>query len=349
MSGNSNKIKIDRGDLKRIGDAAGEAAGSEVNREMRKLRNDISNLNGRLKEVEGEITEVNRNIEELNRRVVEIEEKKARAEKEAKSDIRDTLKERFEEKQAEYERKRDEVLEDYQQGIERIKDRFVSAISGRKSNLDQVDEEFDDVASTREELGDTDKHAKAMNANYNDRLDMVEESREEFSAAVEEFLEDRRATARTVDSLKTPVAGIDDAVSVHVPFWVVGIERNGREEIQVLPVGRRGTPEERPRPGRPYVSYFESHPVHDYSSFVPEVESWVQRNDVRNQLEREEGNFADPSFLSRLDGVSDRFVEALSRFELGRRDSTQGTGRQAQQTSDGQEQRQRATGVAMND
>lgn len=334
----ADKVEISRRDIERVGDAAGsaagKAAGKKVSREMKQVRNEIDTLNSRLKDVEDEINKTNQNIEELKRRVVEVEEKKAKAEKEAKKDIRNRLKQRFEEKQEAYKRKRDEVLKDYQQGIQRIKDRFVGAISERRSGLDQVDDEFGEIASTREELCESDHHAEQMNANYRERLSVVENSREEFAGAVEEFLEDRRATAQTVDSLKTPIPGIDDVVQVRVPLWVVGIERDGREEIQVSPVSLRGRPEGPPQPDRPYVPYLQSHPVHDYSSFVPEVESWVQQAEVLDQLKQNEGRFADPSFLARLDGISDRFVEALSRFELRGRDSTQQeTGQRSQQTT----------------
>lgn len=354
---NEQRVKLNGEDIERIGQvagssagkAAGAAAGKQVSNEIKDLKNQISTLNNKVASLEDEVGEVSKNIEDLNERVVEIEETKARAEREAKEDIRNSLKERFEEKQQEFEEKRNEVLEQYQQGLERIKDRFLSSISGQKEKLDQVGEEFEDVTAKREGLTETEAQSAAMGANYRERRSVVEQSRGEFSTAVDEFFEDREETKRAVDSLKTPIRGIDDAVQVHVPFWVVGIERDGREEIRVLPIAERGRPDHNPAPQQPYVPYLQPHRVHGYSDFVADVESWVQRDHVRDRLASDEGPFADPSFLGRLEGVGDRFIDALFRFELYNRETAGGSTGRSQDQQGQQRQRQPTTEVATDD
>jgi hypothetical protein len=138
-------------------------------------------------------------------------------------------------------------------------------------------------------------------------------------SATEGFLTDREETAGTIDSLRTPVPNISGATTVTVPFWVVGVRKNGREEIRVHPILDRGNPKESPNRATPYVDYLRAHPTHSYTDMVDAVNEYVVRDEVRDALAGQDRQFADPSFLRRNDAVADRFVDALAEFELNDR------------------------------
>lgn len=314
MSENNQQVTISRRDVKRMGKSAGNAAGQAAGNAV------AEQVNPELENIKSEIGDLQDDIQNLENRLVEIEEAKAAAEREAKEDIQARLKERYDQKKQEYQSKKQEVLGAYQQGIRRIKDRFVSSISGQKSTMDQVDDEFEDLTTKTAQVVDgTSRHSSSITQNYRKRRQRLENSRADFSGAVDEFLADREGTAKTVNSLKTGVPGIDGITTVNIPFWVVGIERNGQEELRVYPVMQRGQPDHQPRPDQPYAPYLRYHPDHDYQDFIADVKSYVQRDHVRDQLAQEQ-QYADPSFLARLNGVSDRFLDALRSFELAPRE-----------------------------
>jgi len=127
--------------------------------------------------------------------------------------------------------------------------------------------------------------------------------------------------------------GIGGSATIHVPFWVVGIEQNGREKLKVYPVGQRRAASEAPTAEQPYVSYLTPHQTHNYEDFVGEVEAYVQQDAVREKLASPEEEFADASFLRRLDGIADRFVDALEQFELSSRNVHTGSQPDVEQQS----------------
>jgi ElaB/YqjD/DUF883 family membrane-anchored ribosome-binding protein len=297
----------------RIGRKTGEAVGRELKPQLRELNNRIS-------EVRDAVQELERNVEGLKYRIEEIEATKANAQRKAREGLKDDLKERLDEARAEYNRRVAEVLDDYRNSIERLKDRFLGSISGREEQFDQVESEFADVVDSREKCIDSIVEVgQPATTNYRRRLDAVNESRNAFLSAIDDFLSDREETAATIDSLQTSIPDIDGATTVTVPFWVVGIRKDGQEEIRVLPMLQRDQPDASPDRANTYVEYLREHPTHSYGDMRSAVHSYVTRDRVRNTLASREGEFVDPSFLRRNDIAAQRFVDALEEFELADR------------------------------
>jgi hypothetical protein len=246
-------------------------------------------------------------------------------------DLVDDLRDQVDEKRAEFERRRSDVLEDYRDSIRRLKDRFVGAISGNREQFDQVESEFAAVEERRTQTagaaeGLSDGPVRA----YDRRLESVIESRNGFLTTINDFLDDRETTAETIDSLQTPLPGASGLTTVEVPFWVVGIERNGHEELRVLPVLDRGRGDAAASRAQPYVNYLREHPTHSYGDMTESVREYVQRDDVRDSLARQDGEFADPGFLRRRDETLDRFVDALEEYQLPGTETSGGSDTTAQ-------------------
>jgi predicted nucleic acid-binding Zn-ribbon protein len=300
----------------------GEAAASGIKGEISSLRSSIEDTNAQLRSLEQRIDQLEQGFER-------IEQTKAAAQREAMEDLVDDLKEQVDRKRAEFQRRRNDVLEDYRDSIRRLKDRFVGAISGNREQFDQLEEEFAGVeerrtvtASTASRLSDGPARA------YDRRLDAVIESRNGFLTAINDFLDDREKTANTIDSLQTPIPGVSGATTVSVPFWVVGIERDGQEEVRVLPVLARDSANGSPSRTQPYVNYLQEHPTHRYGDMTDAVREYVTRDEVRDQLARQDGAFADPDVLRQRDETLDRFVDALEEYQLrdgGRQERDEGS------------------------
>ncbi|WP_251342725.1 hypothetical protein [Haloplanus halophilus] len=311
----AEKVSLTRSSAKQVGKAAANG-----------IKGEISDLRSTLKQTNRQLDNLESRIDQLEQSFERIEQTKAAAQREAMEGLVDDLKEQVDEKRAEFERRRRDVLEDYRDSIRRLKDRFVGAISGNREQFEQVETEFTDVEEHRTRTAEASSRLSDGSARtYDDRLDSVIESRNGFLSAINEFLDDREKTANTIDSLQTPLSGISGTTTVEVPFWVVGIERNGHEEIRVLPVLTRGSADESATRGRPYVNYLREHPTHSYGDMAEAVTEYAQRDDVRDRLARQDGEFADPEFLRRRDETLDRFVDALEEYQLGR--DTRGSGR----------------------
>lgn len=306
---------ISRSDIKSMGKAAGEGAGKEV----------ANRLGPKLEDVQEEIRRTNRAVEDLSddvnqleRRINNIEQAKAEAERRAIEDLKDRLKDQVEEKRREYERRVGEVLDDYRGSIERLKDRFIGSISGHGDNFDTVEGEFEGVLEAREAVTEHSAELSGPSAStYRERTNDVLESRNAFFEHIDAFLEDREETAATIESLQTDVRGMDSRATVTVPFWVIGVERGGSEEIHVLPVLERGDPSGSPSRENPYASRLGSHPTHGYDAMTDAVHSYVSQDGIRDALaRRDDDTYVDPGFLEREGAAKSRFVEALREFEL---------------------------------
>jgi len=333
MSNNNNKVTVSV-DERRIGKAAGDAVGRELDDRLRSIKNNTSRTASAVNDLERELEDLQQAVEDLENQVTEIERTKARAKKEATTSIKETLEEQYEEKKAKFQRKKRNVLEDYKSSIRRLKDRFINSIPGQSEGFDQVTGEFEEVldhrGSVREKAEELGSHGAGSIHEY--RLQRLRESREAFTSAIDDFLDDRRETAETIDSLQTPLPGVDGNVQVNVPFWVVGIERDGREELVVYPILTHGENRTKASEQNPYTAALKPHDRHDYLDWTDTVERYVQRDAVRNQLAENEGVFADPDFLRRRNDVKDRFVDALNQFEVQRRRTADtGTTRQGKE------------------
>jgi len=308
----SGRTRLRDRDIKKIG----RAGGNNVN--TRELKNQLQTLNRNVSNVSDKVGDVETRVEKLENRIVEVEQQKAEAKQSAREDLLDDLRETYEEKQRQYRRKRQQIIEDYKEGIGRLKDRFISSISDQSEHFDQVDDEFDAVEQKRETAAESGRATTGpMTRNYQQRLDLIRQSRDDFIENVDRFLEHRRDTAQTIESLQTGVPGLDDAARIDVPFWVVVAESDGRERVAVLPVMERGRPSEQPSAHDPYVSYLQPNDRHDYRNLTAAVEEYVERDGVRQRLESRQGDYADPSFMRRNGYVGDRFVDALETYQFG--------------------------------
>lgn len=280
------------------------------------MASEINNLSRRLEGLEN----LDKKVDELREEIRRIEKTKAAAERQALEDLRSTLSEQLEKKRDEYERRVGEVLDDYRKSVETLKDRFVDSISGRTSNFDQVEEEFGTVREHRQHCVEPVRSVGGEVANsYQGRIDSLVESRDAFSSAVDDFVTDRRETAETIERLQTDIPGIDSAARIVVPFWVVGVQVDGREEIRVLPIMEVGDPSQKLERATPYQSNLRPHPRHNYEEMIEAVQAYVRRDSVWDRLAKDEGSFADPSFLLERNRAMDRFEEALRYFELQNR------------------------------
>lgn len=319
----SSKVSLSRSDIKAIGRSVGN------NVDVSKLRSELRSIDSGVSDVSTKVENVEDRVKQLEERVVEVEREKARARQSARESLLNDLRDTYEEKQRQYRRKRRRILDDYKEGIRRLKDRFISSISDQSEYFDQISGEFDAVETARETAVESGRDTVGpMARNYERRHELVRESRDEFIENVDRFLDHRRETAQTIESLQTGIPGVDGAVRVDVPFWVVAAERDGRERAAVLPVMERGRPTETPSVRNPYVSYLQPDRTHDYRDMTDAVEEYVQRDDVRERLASRTDEYADPSFLERNDYVGDRFLEALREFELDRQ-RTSGSGTRA--------------------
>ena len=283
----------------------------------RGIKSQISKLNSSIEQTNREIQNLEKRIGELEQSFARIEQTKAAAQAEAMEDLVDDLKEQVDEKRAEFQRRRRDVLEDYRDSIRRLKDRFVGTISGNREQFDQVESELADIEERREETAAAaGRLSDGAAREYDRRLDAVIESRNGFLSAINDFLDDRETTAETIDSLQTPLPGVSGVTTVEVPFWVVGIERDGREEVRVLPVLARGSGDASATRAQPYVNYLREHPTHSYGDMADAVSEYVRRDEVRDRLAKQDGEFADPDVLRRRDETLDRFVDALAEYQL---------------------------------
>ncbi|MFB6177003.1 MAG: hypothetical protein ABEI99_07660, partial [Halobaculum sp.] len=309
---------------RRIGNAAGKAAADRIG----------DKIGRRFEELKSEIEETNRSLDQLQRRVegleqtiTEIERKKARAERRATEDLKQTLEEEYEEKRDEYQRRLGEVLDDYRESIKRLKDRFLNSISDSSQQFEQVESEFERVVEHRSKAASGAAEFETPHAaNYEDRRAAVTDARDDFLGTIDDFLADREDTAAKIDSMQTSIPGVTGATRVQIPFWVVGVRRDGDEELRVYPVQNRGHATEPATRTDPYRPYLRNHSTHQYSDMTRAVQQHVQRDAVRDALAREEQTFADADFLRRNDAVADRFVDALVEHELADRGGTSGGG-----------------------
>lgn len=316
MSSNDQTVRVNI-DERKIGRAAGNATADKLDDRLKRMEQ-------QMKQTTEAVEALSTDLENLERRIGEVEQTKARAEREAIEDLKQTLQEQVQQKREEYERRVGEVLDDYRGSIERLKSRFLNSISGRGDHFDSVEEEFGEVQDARSEVVEkTAQLGDSPAQTYESRTRAVLESRNEFLGTIDSFLEDREETASTIESMRTTVAGVSGATTVTVPFWVYGVEKDGREEIHVLPVAERGQPDGAPSRAQPYGDYLQAHPEHGFEDMTDAVHQYVVRDEVRDQLaDRDDDAYADPSSL-RDGGVRERFVEALREFELGRGGSKQ--------------------------
>lgn len=296
-----------------------------INRKLDEIDNDIANLEQRLHGVE----DLDKRVKELEREINRIERTKARAERDSLGDLRETLSEQLEEKREEFQRRLGNVLDDYRESVETLKERFIDSITGRTNSFDQVEEEFLTAQEHREDCSDTTKVTGGQMANTHERRrKAMATSRDQFTGAINDFVEDREDTARTIERLQTRISGVDGATQIVVPFWVVGVRKNGQEEISVLPILDVGESTMNFNRGNPYQNDLQFHQTHNYEAMRDAVHSYVSRDRVRNQLAKQEGTFTDPSFLSRENRAMDRFVNALRQFELQNRKTNGADGTQ---------------------
>lgn len=315
MSSNDQTVRVNV-DERKIGRAAGKATGQE-------LDDRLKGMERQMKQTREAVESLSTDIENLEHRINEVEQTKARAERQAIEDLKGTLKDQLESKKERYQDLKGDVLDDYRGSIERLKTRFLNSISGRGDHFDSVEDEFGEARDARGEVVErTAALGDAPAQTYESRTRAVLESRNEFLGSIDSFLEDREETASTIESMRTSVSGVSGATTVTVPFWVYGVQKDGREEIEVLPVAERGQPDGSPTRAQPYGDYLEPHPEHGFEDMTDAVHRYVVRDEVRDRLaDRDDDAYADPSAL-RDGGVRERFVAALREFELGRGGST---------------------------
>jgi|GEM_PF-6209308 len=316
MPDGTQKVELSKGSsrnlAKRIGDSV-DVDTSSLEGEMQSLNRSVSNELERTRE---SVESLKADIQQLESRVTEIERTKARAQRKAAAELKDDLKETVDEKREQYEERITDVLRDYQESIRRLKDRFLNAISTENEAFEDVSSEFENVVERRESVTSVGSTlADPPTETYENRLSAVSESRSEFMDAIDDFLAHREGTAETIDSLQTSVPGVSGTETIHVPFWVVGIERNGEEELRVLPVLGRGSIDGRPSRASPYAEYLSEHRTHSYGDLTDTVAAYVQREDVRDKLASRDQSFADASAIPN-DAMLPRFRSAFEEYEL---------------------------------
>ena len=314
----TNYVKVTNAD--QIGSAAARGVSSEMSgmrNEIRELRGDIDSLERKLDKID----DINNSIKRLEKRVVEVEEKKAQAKKEAKKSVYEQLEAKAEEKRKKYKKKLREVLGEYKDRIDRLKDRFLNSIAHRSESFKQVKDEFvrvhrskSDIRNKIEDVGD------AAKSDHEKRLKSVIGAKKSFVGSVNEFLRDREETAELIDSIQTDINGLNGTEELRVPFWVVGIEKDGSEEILVYPIQGIGSVGQ-VSDEETYSEYLREHPEHSYGDMTDAVKEFVQRDSVRDSLADSEGGFADPSVLKSRGAANQRFVDSLVDYELSNRDS----------------------------
>jgi hypothetical protein len=320
--GNSSVRVTNPGDI-------GKSTARRISGDLSDIQSEINALRDDMKDVEKELQKIERldqSIQQLERRIVEVETEKARAKKNAKEDVYQRLESKVEEKREKYQKKLREVLGDYKDRIDRLKDRFLNSISHRSESFEQVEEEFSKAKENKSESRTNASEIKgAATEGHDRRLKSVVGAKNEFVGSINSFLQDRRQTADLIDSVQTEVGGVGGTEKLQVPFWVVGIERNGTEELHVYPVqGIRDT-NASPTDEQPYVEYLAEHPDHSYGDMAGMVKEYVQKDDVCDRLAADEGRFADPSVLKSRGTANDRFIDSLNQYELSSRDGG-GTG-----------------------
>jgi len=328
-----------------------DSIGKEVRDRLERRGGKLDEISGQLERIDDQLEiletqlegleDLDKKIDELRQRIEQIEQTKARAEREALEDLKSELGAQLQEKKEEYQRRLGEVLDDYRNSVETLKERFVDTISGREEQFGQIEAEFAATDENRRGCVDaTLSTGEAATDNHDARLEAVIESRNAFMSAIDEFVGDREDTAATIDSLQTPVPGIREGAQIVVPFWVVGVEIDGREELRVLPVQNRSDPSGTLERASPYLEYLEEHPTHSYGEMTDAVHAHVSRDEVRDDLARREGEFADPGFLADQDVAMERFVDALREYELDGRgaDGAGSTGPEPETESAGRQE-----------
>lgn len=307
---NDQRVRVDV-DERKIGNAAGKAAGNQISREL-------SDLKSQIRETTRAVEQLSNDVERVERRISEVERTKAQAERQAIEELKETLQDQVEQKREEYERRIGEILDDYRGSVKRLKDRFLNSITDHEEQFGAVEGEFTRVTDTRDDVVDrVDDLGASTTSVYGDRAEAVTRANDAFRESVDAFLEDREETAATIDSLRTSVAGIDGPATVTVPFWIVGLEKDGTEEIRALPVLERMDPKGDLSRASPFREGLRPHPTHGYTDMIDAVHSYVVRDDVRDTLaRRDDGAFADPSLLERRGVASERFVDTLREYEL---------------------------------
>jgi prefoldin subunit 5 len=299
----------------------------DVDVDTRKIENKLDSINTNVQNLE-------KRIKSLENRVVEVEKTKAKAKQAARVDIIKDLQETYEQKRRQYEQKKAQILEDYKDGINRLKDRFISSISDQSEHFDRVSGEFDTADQAKKTaVASAEASVNPAASTYRRRLEEIGESRQAFIENVDAFLRHREETAQTIESLQTPIPGIDDSARIDVPFWVVAVEKDGQERLAVLPVLERTGASGDPTPSTPYVPYLQPSNTHDYQDLTDAVKRYAQRDAVLQRLDTHEGDYADPSFLAKNSNVNERFVEALEEYQLdGRMQGSRATADSTGQT-----------------
>lgn len=325
--------------VRNVSEETGKHVADQLDHRLNSIESNTRETASALDGLDREIERLQRQIEDLEDHITEIERTKAEAEQNAKESIKATLKEQYEDKKEAFKQKKASVLGDYQASIRRLKDRFVNSIPGQSDGFDQVQDEFNAAMGSRRALIDTANafETRGPGALHEYRLQRLEESRSAFADAAMDFLDDREATANTIDELQTPIPNVNGNEQLNIPFWVVGIERDGREEVHVLPIQTRAQVNRSPTDASPYVDYLEPHRTHDYTEWTDLVKEYVTRDMVRDKLAKQDPSFADPGFLKRRQGVSDRFVEAFQQYELQDRSAGHGTQRDSRGSTNRQQ------------
>ncbi len=294
-------------DEHRIGRAAGDAVADQIDDLKREIR-----------ETNSAVDQLSDEVKQLKHQIRDVEHKKATAERQAIEDLKDQLREEVERKRQEYEDRVKEVLDDYRGSIKRLKNRFLNSIGGHGDTFKTVNDEFDHIREARSTVASQSSNlANTTNETYRDRIDAILSARNNYFEQIDQFLDDRSATADTIASLQTDLPTMSDTAQITVPFWVVGIETDDGEELRVYSILGRSDDVESPTRSQPYRDYLREHPVHGYSKMADAVRSYVAQDEVRDALaSRDDSAYVDPQFLIEEDIALDRFVEALRTYEI---------------------------------
>ena len=296
---------------------------SPVAKEVKKLKKHLKSIEGNTKHInniKGDIEKIKKRQNSFQKKIIASAYARMKSAEKFKKEIED----KHMEKSYELRKEKRSIQHDYDKTQLEFINNFADSVSTNTTYIDIIKKDFQTLSRLHESLEED--HLKILGhdiSNYEKRLNDLETVIHRIKRNIETFLMKRENTAEDIDECLVDLS-VNKPLLLYVPFWIVGISKNGKRYSEIYPIGKttdiQGDPT-RLEPFNKHIEFDHTDSFNDYMQVIqtPEninkimINSILDNDELMEEISSNVEKISNYCDTSESNGGS-RFINTIKQF-----------------------------------
>jgi hypothetical protein len=291
---------------------------NNLSRQTQQVQAAILATNGAIVAMQGVLAT---RIDSLKNTLVDVERQKVLAKTEVTGNFLEDVQKDAGEVDARMDSEIKKLKKEYQESIDRNLDQLSEEIAIDVEPMHYVINQLNEINNNYTEPANAfyDQIKDAYTGLFNERYKNLDNAGKKVTENFEVFIKSRENLANQIEEMAVPILSIRDTTVVSVPFWIIGINEDGKEKTHVVPIMECQNREVQATRTKPFIEHLAKPTNLDFEDIAMSIAQESNINLAREKridfriLKDGLKNFANKMIQKQTMHAS--FAEALEKFE----------------------------------